>query len=391
MTDLKIPPTFAARLARDVYALTSQPNLELAFRQLNADYGGNFMFTRDNLLAGKTGGPALIKCRTGFGFALIGQGSLKGHVFILFRGTKYLADWLTNLNISVSKSTFGQPAHDGFNLAFKSMKSKLQEFMKHNQGATVHCIGHSLGGALATLCAEWIASAYRIKPYLYTFGSPRVGLVGFVDMCTKNIGCERIFRAYHRTDVVPCIPIWPFIHTPNSGKDYFLPSPGLIPAAAYHSMDKYVESVAGKPWGVLGALKPEQKSDTGIKEWLKQSGPINMTITSLEWLNQAIVYVINKCIAGAAQLISIAATTTLSIMDSLAIILEKGVNMAEAVSTWVLYLIRKILCLLGYSPAVDAADITRHFVRSVLLDLQQKVNRFAQTALSQTLVQGRAL
>lgn len=263
--------------------------------------------------------------------------------------------------------------------------------MKHHQGATVHCIGHSLGGALATLCAEWISSAYSIKPYLYTFGSPRVGLIGFVDMCTKAVGCERIFRAYHKTDIVPCIPIWPFIHTPNSGKDYFIPSPGLVPAAAYHAMEKYVESVSGKSWAVLGALEPEQKSEAGIKEWLKQSGPMNMTISSLEWLNQAIVYVINKCISGAARLISQTATTSLSIMDSLAIILAKGVNMAETVSTWVLYLIRKILTLLGYSPAVEAADITRNYVRSILIDLQQKVNRYAQSALSQTLVQGRGL
>lgn len=182
MANLSLPPSFSARLARDVYALTNQPSLELAYRQLNADYQGLFSFSSNDLLKGKTGGPGLIKCRTGFGFTLVGQGRLQGHVFFLFRGTQYLADWLTNFNITVSRSSYGQPAHDGFNLAFRSMKPKLQEFIKHAEGATVHCIGHSLGGALATLCAEWLVSSCSIKPYLYTFGSPRVGLQGFADM-----------------------------------------------------------------------------------------------------------------------------------------------------------------------------------------------------------------
>jgi hypothetical protein len=47
MSHLSLPPMFTARLARDVYALTNQPNLELAYRQLNIDYRGHFMFSDD--------------------------------------------------------------------------------------------------------------------------------------------------------------------------------------------------------------------------------------------------------------------------------------------------------------------------------------------------------
>lgn len=389
---MELKPVQAAELANDVYALSRQPTTQKALDYLNLKHGEVFKFSDNNLLKGKTGGPGFIKCRTGFGFLLLGDGPLKCDAFIIFRGTQYLADWLTNLNVTLSRSSYGQPAHDGFNQAFKSMQPKLRDFITQTRGRTVHCIGHSLGGAIATLCAEWLVSANGIKPHLYTFGSPRVGLQGFADMCTKNVGCGRIYRVYHKTDIVPCIPIWPFIHTPSSGKDYYIPSPGMIPTATYHDMGKYIDSVDEKnDWGLLGALKEGQKTDSGIEQWLKQSAPLSMTLSTLEWLNHAIAYVIRKCMAGAAHVISQGASSSFTIMDRLALIIEKGVNLAETVSRWVIYLLRKILSLLGYKPAVDAADVTRHFVRQLLVDLQHKVNQFARQALSNTLVQGRAI
>jgi predicted lipase len=39
----------------------------------------------------------------------------------------------------------------------------------------VFCTGHSLGGALATLCALEMRQRLGLRVELYTFGSPRVG------------------------------------------------------------------------------------------------------------------------------------------------------------------------------------------------------------------------
>ena len=335
----------------------------------------------------------MLKCRTAFGFALLGTGRFKGHVFLLFRGTQYLADWLTNFNIGVSRSRYGNPAHDGFNTAFKSIEPQLSQFMESVRASnihSVHCIGHSLGGALATLCSEWVHSAFGIAPYLYTYGSPRVGLIGFAAMCTQKIGCDRIFRVYHKTDVVPCIPLWPFIHTPNIGKDYYLPSPGFLVGAEYHSMKHYITSVRGKEWNALGR-QPERKSDEDIAKWLKTDTPVNMTSTVLEWLGHAINYVINKCASGVSWIISGAASASLTIMDQLAYIISTSVNLAETISSWVIFLMRKIMRLLGHQHIVDSADMTHEFVRGILRKLQQRVNQIAQSALSDALVNGRAI
>ena len=387
-------PKVSASLARDVYALTKESSLEKAMDVLNRQYGGNLTFSEDVMLKAKTGGPWVIKCRTAFGFTLIGKGSLQGHAVILFRGTQYLADWLTNLNVGVSRGASGQPVHDGFNLTFKTMEPKLKEFMGilvKNKITQIHCVGHSLGGALATLCADWIRSSYKIKPYLYTFGSPRVGLIGFAQCCTTNIGAERIFRAYHKTDIVPCIPTWPFIHTPNSGVDYYLPSPGVFPGATYHGRDKYIESVSGKNWQTLSAFDTEKKTDNGIVQWLKSSTPVGLTITVMEWLNQALVYVLKKCLNGAAWVVSGAMGTAFTVMDQLAYVLKKGIDLSENISSMILHLIRKIMEILGMKRTLKAVELTRDFIRNILMRLQAKANEYAKAALSDVMVKGRAI
>ena len=392
MTELT--PRLSASLAEGVYGLTKNESIEGAIKDLNVLFKDVAGFSEDAMLKAKTGGPWFIKCRTGFGFTLIGKGKYAGQAFILFRGTQYAADWLTNGNLSVSRSASGQPIHDGFNLTFKTMEPKLKEFMgslMKNKITQIHCIGHSLGGALATICADWIRSSYKIKPYLYTFDSPRVGLMGFADYCTKSIGTKRIFRAYHKTDVVPFIPTWPFIHTPNAGVDYYLPSPGVLPWKTYHGMDKYVESVSGKNWAALAALDVEKKTESGIVQWLKSSSPVGLTITAMEWLNQALVYVLKKCFNGAAWVISGAMGTSFTLMDQLAYVLKKSIDISEGISSLVMHLIRKIMEILGMKRTLKTVDMTREFIRNIFMWLQAKANEYARAALSDVLVKGRAI
>ena len=111
------PAKVAAALARDVYALTKYKTQKLALSALNNLYKSNLAFADDNLLTATTGGPPGFKVSTGFGFVLLGKSkALKGHAFIIFRGTQYLADWLTNGNLTTSRSESGFLVHDGFHL-----------------------------------------------------------------------------------------------------------------------------------------------------------------------------------------------------------------------------------------------------------------------------------
>ncbi|TQV76388.1 lipase family protein [Aliikangiella marina] len=389
---LQLSPVFSSNLAKDVYQLTKTDSLEQAVSALKAKYGDILTVADKNMITGKTGGPGIIKSKTAFGFVMLGKGKYDKHAFILFRGTQYLGDWLTNFNIGTSRSYFAQPVHDGFNTSFKSMLPKVKEFVNGlgKDIIAVHCIGHSLGGALATICAEWIKSSTSRSPYLYSFGSPRVGFHGFADKCTKNLGAERIFRAYHKTDIVPCIPFWPFVHTPNAGVDYYLPSPGAVPAAKYHDMDEYIKSVKDKTWPQLSKLK-EPKNNASIERWLKKGGPVGFTMAALEWLNDALLYVLKKCLDVIKGTLCLALSSGLTLMDQLAYIFKKGIDISEKVSGWVVYLIRKIMSFLGLSKVVQAADMTTSFIRNIFHELSRRVGEFCQRTLDSVLVDGRGL
>jgi triacylglycerol lipase len=391
----QLQPRLAASLAEAVYALTKTDSIDRAVKDLNAQFGGILTFGEEVMLKAKTGGPWFIKCKTAFGFTLLGKGAFEGQAFILFRGTQYLADWLTNANVINSRSLgFEQHVHDGFNTAFKTMLPQIESFVRGLSGKgihTIHCIGHSLGGALATLCGEWIKSNLGIKPFIYTFGSPRVGFAGFASACVREIGAQQMFRAYHKTDVVPCIPIWPYVHTPNDGTEYYLPSPGIFPGGEYHGMIHYVKSVENKTWEMLASQKKEQKTDINVMAWLKSLTPASVTEKAVEWIEAALQFVIRKVAGAGAWLISSALGASATIMDRLAYILSNGVTLEENISGWVALLIKKIQQFLGGRANFDKSQLNKDFIKQVLTRLQTKLNAMAHNALSQALVKGRAL
>lgn len=128
-----------------------------------------------------------------------------------------------------------------------------------------------------------------------------------------------------------------------------------------------------------------------MERWLLDKTFIGVTADSLEWLGKAMVYVLERCMAGAARLLSLVGSTQLTILDSIAFMLEKGISVSETVSRWVFYLVRKILLLLGRQDIAEEADITQAFLRQVLLELQQKVNNMVQRVIDQSLVKGQSI
>lgn len=388
-------PSITAKLARDVYALTKLDTLQQAYSVLNRNYSAIFDFGDTALLKGKTGGPGFIKCQTAFGFNLIGKNELNGHLFMLFRGTQYLADWLTNLNATVSRSACGLPVHDGFNKTFLSMKPALASFIDSVPAPkvqAVHCIGHSLGGAIATLCAEWVRSR-GYTSYLYTYGSPRVGLQSFAETCTTDLNAKNIFRVHHRTDVVPMIPTWPFYHTPFNALDYFLYSPGMLPGAQYHSMDEYVASIdrVGDSWKQLGAHKDEKHTDSMIEKWLRDNAHLPFTLKTMKLLSDAIVWVLKKCMNAGIWLVKTTFTSAFTLMDKIAYVLTKAAEVFEELSFWVVRLVQKIVHMLGRIHKVERSSLSRDYIREVLMSMQRRLHDLAKDALSRALVQGRAL
>lgn len=261
-----ITPRIASLLANTAYDIKDKSSLGGYRLDKNAkELQQYFNFNvSDGPIKGVSGGifSHLFNRTTGFALMGTGKGPYKNDYVIALRGTASLQDGLTDAHFGLTGSEAGAIVHAGFNKTFNTMKPAFKDYFSNrlssSSGGTIHCVGHSLGGALASLTADWLKSAYSLPVNLYTFGSPRVGLHGFSEKTTARV--DKIFRCTHGADPVPKVPLWPFTHAPYNGSEYRLNSGhGFSPSA--HKMGAngnpgYVNSANHSDWGSL-----QKKSD----------------------------------------------------------------------------------------------------------------------------------
>lgn len=103
--------------------------------------------------------------------------------------------------------------HSGFLGAYYSVKPRLRELLDRlidSPGWTVLVTGHSLGGALATLCSFELANRIYVDGHApaavrcYTFGSPRVGNGVFAGRFRESVPDN--WRVHNRDDLIPMVP-----------------------------------------------------------------------------------------------------------------------------------------------------------------------------------------
>jgi len=122
-------------------------------------------------------------------------------IVIFFRGTQLndIRDIFTDLNLFRKKSDYHGYVHRGFKCALDYVWKDLKNFVDSiKEGREIVITGHSLGGALATICA----ARMRCK-VLYTFGSPRVGNIMFSKNLDKDV---HHYRFVNIEDIVPGLP-----------------------------------------------------------------------------------------------------------------------------------------------------------------------------------------
>jgi hypothetical protein len=386
-----LSPKAAAILARDIYLIQNPAMSNLlfsnpVFRTSSDNQGAQAKTTKT--LTSEVGGRIILNTKDNFGACALGGDKHPNDLFLLFRGTTTAnkrADWLTDARIGISLSGSGIPVHSGFNHSFSSMLPEIKRFLgEHSQSVqNIHCVGHSLGGAVATLAADWAVRNTSNKVSLYTFGQPRVGTSIFSNSITKKVGSENIYRAYHRTDPVPMVPLYPYMHAPYKDHGFFLPSNQPLASGEAHKMSNYVESVKGKSWEQLKTIVREPYSiEKSIENWLKSKSPVNPQSSAFwRWLDSALIYVLKKVAITALAGIQGALITGFTLADKLAYILAKGINLAENISIWVELLIRKMAAAIGINVKHKRKDITKSFIRRILIQLTELATKTAQKAI----------
>ena len=183
-----------------------------------------------------------------------------GITWVVFRGTETdkLNDICTDLMTFRVKTPFLPDecrVHAGFLGQYMSGRTLIMDAIKHFNDAKVVCTGHSLAGALGTLCALDVEQNAEgdVETYCVTYGSPRVGGGHFCRLFDAVI--DNSFRFVDVNDPIPRVPLraWGFKHV----KGCFVTSPyGYKPdleqieasslaccAVADHGIDLYEAAV----------------------------------------------------------------------------------------------------------------------------------------------------
>jgi len=370
----ELTPEYSANLANDVYQAVTADGRQ-AFIDL---YNSDMELGQASMATGVTGGYVFNKPHVMAVFAA-GKGEYKGQAFAAFKGTASLYDALTDLNAGMRSSCSGHAVHQGFLYAFESVRQDLSRFLARTHGVTtVHCVGHSLGGAVATLAADFMRFSGRAATVnLYTFGSPRVGHRMFAAKCTQRVLAKNIYRVSHKTDPVPMVPTWPFVHVPNSDADYLIDSPVSPIPWEYHFMEHYIDSVKNGEWSKILSNRPKGHTQAAIEAWLQSDGVVSLTARTLDLMNAALLYVVEKAIQATGIVLVSTASSSFTLLDRMAMFMAEAAKVSVKVSNWVHLLIKKMAALIG-TVVKKGVDLTVEFIRSIFLRVHHHIAEMIQ-------------
>jgi hypothetical protein len=278
--------------------------------------------------------------------------------------------------------------HKGFKRTFDSALPGLERDNNIVARAdVVHCVGHSLGGAVATLiAAHYAGSGKAVK--LYTFGSPRVGAMGTHIALERRIGKQNIYRVAHDLDPISLIGPFPYIHvngTATDSNNMTLPSPtGSLLSTMNHDMARYIDSVGGADmsWdNVRGFAARVDHDNSVLARWLlhEDNNPGWVQHASAKTLT-----ILFKLFSHVLKALSTSLILGLTAVDLLAEILMKGLFRAKQLG-------EQLIRLLGYAATwagikmVSGAQFSAQIIALILSKMLATLRQLAVVALASPL------
>ena len=332
---------------------------------------------------------------SGFGFMAQLNGGRSREIVIATRGTATWADAGTDINAIPTPGPTGHAIHKGFGTTFKSYVQQLNEFIKQqNLGfkpTAVHCMGHSLGGALANLNAAACAEL-GLNSYLYTVAAPRVGMVPYAEHLSKKMKAAHVYRVANEADIVTMVPCYPFVHSPYVHGTYLLEA-GMLKinpmqhmlANGYGSMVnsswKQMQSLTqGKQQQLENSLYPANNKEAGQFEQLAKMPGAMFSGRLLKLINKAIHDMLSRL--GAQSLLSVGhyGTGAFTVLDQMSEILARYAQASYKQTKEVAGMLNAIMAYLG-RPTHALADASVATIRWVFGLLYQSVNTMAKQAI----------
>lgn len=128
---------------------------------------------------------------------------------IAFTGTSNIDEWTSDFNypltpaVGLNGYTEGVDCHRGFYNIYMAVRPQLWDWYQIHHPQNLFITGHSLGGALSTICSFDFASV-KSEVIHYSFGAPRSGSVIYAQ--TFNQRVPQSIRVANTEDVVPALP-----------------------------------------------------------------------------------------------------------------------------------------------------------------------------------------
>jgi triacylglycerol lipase len=158
--------------------------------------------------ASRTGLAAVVPNPGGYGF--VARVKKTNQFIVSIRGTQTPEEWVRNFT-AVPNPWSEIPGFGFVHLGFEQMWRRVRASVLHGlrqvpAGARITLVGHSLGGAMATLGAADIKRnlGKDVRVDLWTIGCPRIGLVRFRNNFNSLIPDS--VRVVNQGDVVPHVP-----------------------------------------------------------------------------------------------------------------------------------------------------------------------------------------
>ena len=128
-----------------------------------------------------------------------------GTTIIIIRGTANESNVQSDVDIElVNDARTGIYLHKGFRDASTTIMQILDE--QYTVEQTVYVTGHSLGGAVAQILGMWYHKRGK-NVQIFSYGSPKVSSQ------VMSGGQPTHWRVVRRSDPIPFMPPWPYIHT----------------------------------------------------------------------------------------------------------------------------------------------------------------------------------
>ena len=136
-------------------------------------------------------------------------------VVVAFRGSQAPVDFVQDAKFKLAEylwmhDNYVAEVHAGFLEDFQAIGGQVVDCVKtllagHDSFRPVYVTGHSLGGALAILCAlEFVREKIPVTG-VYTFGQPRVGNRTFAGLYDARLA-DKTWRVVNANDIVPRLP-----------------------------------------------------------------------------------------------------------------------------------------------------------------------------------------